>query len=205
MFWFYFEKGGYLMYPLFLCSIAALGLALERVYYFLKIRCDVYAWFEGLTAKAGAGDLESELAASSRNPVRRVLSDIWLHRRLDREDLEALAQESAEEQLHRLQRNLKALGVLATICPLIGLLGTVLGIMKAFLKTAEAGAVEPALLAGGIYEALITTIAGLAISIPAWAFYYYFENRVDHYVFQMESYSSRFLRLLHQREFLGNG
>lgn len=207
MFWFYFQKGGILMYPLLLCSIAALGLTIERAYYFLKLRFDVHAWFERLASVSSGQEMSLALEAADmkNHPVLRVLSGMWRHRELGREDLETLARESSEEELQRLQRNLKPLGVIATISPLIGLLGTVLGIMKAFLKTSEAKSVDPNLLAGGIYEALITTIAGLCIAIPAWAVYYYFESRVDHYVFLMENYSSRFLRLLHGKNLFENG
>lgn len=197
MLWHYFQKGGFLMYPLLLFSIVSTGLILERFFYFLRRKADIHSWFKDLPGmfQQGNGHRELPWETIKRHPVAAVLSALWYHRDFSRKDLEALAQEEAEGQLQLLERNLKPLGVIAVLSPLVGLLGTVWGIMKAFHQTAEATSVNPALLAGGIWEALITTFAGLSIAIPTWIAYYFFENLVNRYVFQMEFYSGRFLRL----------
>jgi biopolymer transport protein ExbB len=189
----YFQKGGMLMYPLLLCSLFALTLIMERFFYYRKFKINLGSWFDDLIKKP---DQINQKLQNYPHPVSRVLEEINQNQESDKKDLEIIAQESAEKELQKLQRNLKPLGVIATLAPLIGLLGTVMGIMKAFLKTAESGKVDPTLLAGGIWEALITTCAGLIIAIPCWAFYYYFESRVDRLTFLMEYFSSRFLRFL---------
>lgn len=185
------------MYPLLVFSIVALGLALERFWFYRRLRVDVNDWFEQLTkhtATAVGTSFEKLVELLKKHPLRIFLNKIWQHRELSREDLSAYAQEEAEAQLQSLEKNLKPLSVIATLAPLLGLLGTVLGIMKAFLKTHEATQVDPTLLAGGIWEALITTFVGLAIAIPTWAVYYYFSSQVERQAFHLEYFGSRFVR-----------
>ena len=195
------------MYPLVLFSIVALGLALERLIYFVRLKVNIHQWFETLetTTKGDSQEVESQIESLKKHPIKNVLSSLWKERTLGRKDLEALAQEESEEQLQFLEQNLKPLSVIAILAPLVGLLGTVWGIMKAFMRTHDAANVDPTLLAGGIWEALITTFVGLAIAIPTWAIYYYFTSRVDRQVFLMEFFSSRFLRWMHQKGYLAEG
>ncbi len=180
------------MYPLALLSIVALGLALERLFYYRRLRSDPHVWFQ----KMNFPPSPNFLAGLKNHPLAVVLKSLWEQKsQVSKKDLEAIAQEEAEHEIHGLEKNLKALGVIAVLCPLIGLLGTVWGIMKAFHQTAEATQVNPAQLAGGIWEALITTFVGLAIAIPTWAIYYFFEHRMNRTAFQLEFFSSRFLRM----------
>lgn len=196
MFLDYFQKGGILIYPLTLCSIFALTLILERFFYLRKFNFRISKWFQLITSQKSSDEIKTQLNQSKSHPVFNVLLAMWSNRDFDQKALEAVALEEAEKELQRLQKNLRPLGVIATLAPLMGLLGTVLGIMKAFLMTAEAGKVDPVLLAGGIWEALITTCVGLAIAIPCWAAYYYFESRIEKITFMMEYYSSKFLRFI---------
>lgn len=192
------------MYPLVVFSIVALGLALERLYYFIRLKINIHQWFDNL-AQTPDGDsraVDSQLGSLDNHPMKQILASLWHERGLSRKDLEALATEESEEQLQYLEKNLKPLSVIAILSPLVGLLGTVWGIMKAFSKTHDAAQVDPTLLAGGIWEALITTFVGLAIAIPTWLIYYYFSSQVDRQVFLMEFFSSRFIRWMHQRGFL---
>lgn len=192
MLWYYFQKGGWIMYPLALLSLFALGFVLERWQYFRRLNTDPHLWFQSLKFP-----LQKDFLTGLKNhPLASVLKAMWAERdRLSPKELESLAQEEAEYEIHGLEKNLKALGVIAVLSPLLGLLGTVWGIMKAFHQTAEATQVDPTRLAGGIWEALITTFVGLSIAIPTWALYYYFENRLNRTAFQLEFFSSRFLRL----------
>lgn len=192
------------MYPLVVFSIVALGLALERLYYFIRLKINIHQWFDqlGKTPEGDTQAVDSQLDSLKKHPMKQVLASLWHERDLSRKDLEALAAEESEEQLQYLEKNLKPLSVIAILSPLVGLLGTVWGIMKAFAKTHDATQVDPTLLAGGIWEALITTFVGLAIAIPTWLVYYYFSSRVDRQVFLMEFFSSRFIRWMHQRGFL---
>lgn len=194
----YIQKGGFLLIPLMLFSVVALGLILERLNYFRKLKADVHGWFLSLVYGNSAISqvLPEAFDTLGNHPIKGVLFALWQERSLSRQDLEALAREEAERELQLLERNLKPLGVIAILSPLLGLLGTVWGIMKAFHETAGGSHVEPTLLAGGIWEALITTFVGLAIAIPSWLAYYYFESKVNKFAFQLEFYSSRFLRYL---------
>lgn len=192
------------MVPLILFSLVAMGLILERLQYFLRLKVDLHGWFEGLSRIPGGDSkaLPEYLQKLKKHPLKNILTSLWTDRNLGRSDLEALAQEEAEEKLQDLERNLKPLSVIAILSPLLGLLGTVLGIMRAFMETQDAGRVDPTLLASGIWQALITTFFGLAIAIPVWLLYYYFTSRVDRQVFLMEFFSSRFLRWMQQKGFV---
>ena len=195
------------MYPLALFSIVALGLALERLYYYLRLKVNIPQWFDRFD-KIPEGDgkaVVAQLGSLKNHPMKEILTSLWQERSLSRKDLEALAQEESEEQLQFLEKNLKSLSVIALLSPLVGLMGTVWGIMKAFMMTHDASKVDPTLLAGGIWEALITTFVGLAIAIPTWLIFYYLSSRVDRQVFLMEFFSSRFIRWMHQRGFLTEG
>lgn len=206
MLWTYFQKGGWVMYPLLIFSIVALGLSLERLWFYRCLKVKIETWFDKLTGhapKAVGNSFEKLLPLLKSHPVRTFLLKIWQHRDLSREELNALAFEEAEAQLQDLEKNLKPLSVIATLAPLVGLLGTVLGIMKAFLKTNEAAQVDPTLLAGGIWEALITTFVGLAIAIPTWALYYYFSAKVERQAFHLEYFGSRFVRWISRTDDVG--
>lgn len=183
------------MYPLLLCSIIALALMIERSFFYSKMKKKLHDWFEELILLKEDRQIQSKLSEIKNHVVHDVLSILWKSKD-DKANLEAIAQEEAEEELQKLQKNLKPLGVIATLSPLIGLLGTVLGIMKAFLETSASGKIDPALLAGGIWEALITTFVGLGVAIPVWIAYYIFESRVERLTFMMEYYSSRFIRFI---------
>lgn len=202
----YFQKGGPIMYPLLVFSIVALGLILERFFYYLRLRVNVHQWFDSFAKNRQVGDeeIEAQLEKLQKHPLRRIFKAIWVDKNLSRKDLEALAQEEVEEQVEDLEKNLKPLSVIAILSPLLGLLGTVLGIMNAFEKVYSVKKLDQIQLAGGIWEALITTFTGLCIALPIWMAYHYFISRVERQVFLMEFFSSRFIRSLHQRGFLND-
>ena len=121
---------------------------------------------------------------------------IHIHKRAHPEK-EKIISRAGSRELRKLEKNLRGLGIIAHISPLLGLLGTVTGMIKCFMKIQELGGrVDAQVLAGGIWEALITTAAGLSIAIPAIIFYHYFEGKVDNFYHQMKDAAEEILEHL---------
>ncbi|MCL0038438.1 MotA/TolQ/ExbB proton channel family protein [Thermodesulfovibrionales bacterium] len=142
----------------------------------------------------GKSEEAEKLCRDTPGPVAHILAmSIHLHERSPEEKEKILAQVGSKE-LRRLGKNLRTLGIIGHISPLLGLLGTVTGMIKAFITIQELGGrVDAAVLAGGIWEALITTAAGLSVGIPAITLYHYFEGRVDNTATQMKDAASEVL------------
>lgn len=193
------KAGGLLMWPLLICSVISLAIILERLW-FLQTRrvipdqlvARVRAWVE-----AGALDANrlDELRAGS--PLGRILAAGLANRQQDREVMKESIEEVGRHEVHDLERFLNALGTIAAITPLLGLLGTVIGMIKVFEVITALGIGDPGVLAEGISEALITTAAGLTIAIPSLMFYRYFRGRVEALVVTMEREALKMIELLH--------
>lgn len=173
--------GGPLMIPIALCSVVALAYTVERLIRLSSGSLGGRGLARALTKRVrddgAAGGLE--LCTKSRKPLTRILG-AGLARRDSIEVSEHAAEDAGKRELKRLGANLRPLVVVAMIAPLLGLLGTVWGMIEAFTSIAsEDGLGKPELLAGGISQALITTAAGLAVAIPTQALYYYFRARLD--------------------------
>jgi biopolymer transport protein ExbB len=128
--------------------------------------------------------------------MTRILQVAILNHDKEKEEIKGMIEDAARQEMPVLERYLTLLGTLAAIAPLLGLLGTVTGMIRAFMVIAEAGVGTPATLASGIYEALITTAAGLSVAIPTLVFHTYFVNKVDGLVLEMEKHSLRLLDIL---------
>jgi len=194
-------KGGPLMYLLLFGSVVSLTLGLERSLHYLRAGLKknssrlVHALIE-------AGDYEEALAVAdaSPGPVAAVLAEGIRHREADRALLEESVCFRGAVELQRLNKRLHVIELIGRLAPLIGLLGTVMGMVTAFQKVAGAqGAVDPALLAGGIWEALITTVAGLCVAIPAMTIHHFLEDRVGGFAYQMKHYGTEAVKHLGQR------
>jgi biopolymer transport protein ExbB len=123
------------------------------------------------------------------------------HPEANREDLEEMSTLQARHELQRLTGRLPLLSLIANLAPLLGLLGTVMGMVKAFQQVASAqGTVNPSLLAGGIWEALLTTVVGLWVAIPALLFHYALDQRIKRHAFAIDHYGTALIRLLTTRE-----
>jgi len=197
-------KGGVLMIPIGLCSILVVAIVLERMYRFHRAR----SYSEDLVPKLRdliAADKFEEaigLCQKSRGVVARIFEEVIQNRHRSMEDIETRISVLGSWYLRDLSRYLRGLEVIGNITPLMGLLGTVFGMVKAFMKVAELSEkVNPGVLAGGIWEALLTTAAGLIVSIPALLAYHYFEGRVDEYAFRMQNYSMDLLQTLKGQEY----
>jgi biopolymer transport protein ExbB len=186
-------KGGPVMIPLALCSVTALAVILERAYRWLTMGGIGEA--ERVLATAARGDWDEAVrsGAASTSPVARVLAAGLRHRN----PAPALAMEAAaREELARAGRYLPLLDTIITLAPLLGLLGTVTGMIGAFGIMAEAGLNQPTAITGGVGEALVATAAGLAVAITALVPYNFFQRRADAMAETIERYGSRLELLL---------
>ncbi len=193
------KAGGWLMLPIILCSIAAAAISIER-YLVLKpekvaprhLLAQVWGWIKN--NQLDAGKLR-DLKASS--PLGRILSAGLSNSRHGREVMKESIQEAASHVIHELERYLNTLGTIAVITPLLGLLGTVLGMIKVFTAIMLQGTGNAGVLAGGISEALITTAAGMSVAIPAVIMHRYLSRRVDTVVVALEQETIKLVDALH--------
>ena len=193
------KAGGWLMIPILLCSIAALAIIAERFWTLQKKRItpedlvvQVWQW-----AKSGHLSDERIRAVADGSPLGRVLAAGLVNRAFEREIMKESIEEVGRHVVHELERYLNALGTIASITPLLGLLGTVIGMIKVFAVITTSGVGDPGVLAGGISEALITTAAGLTVAIPTLMFHRFFRGRVDELVVTMEQEALKMVEALH--------
>lgn len=182
------KSGGWVMIPLVLASIVMVGIILERFWSLRrsavipsKLGAEVRAWAR--SAKIERDHLEK---LRSNSPLGAILAAVVAHRQRSREVIRETAEDTGRQVVHRLNKYLNALGTIATISPLMGLLGTVSGLIRMFLVITTAGIGDANALAGGIGEALVATAAGLIVAIIAYLFHRYFRGRVLDLAVDME-------------------
>lgn len=195
--WNYFLKGGIIMYPLLFCSILSLAIIIERFIYYFKLRKknkiitskidDALEHRDWFTIK--------EICQSYSSPLVHVLFS-GLERFADKKEaMEETMEATGLLEVAHLEKYLPILATIASISTLLGFTGTVTGMIRAFQAIAETGVSSPAIVGGGIAEALITTATGLIIAVPTIVFYHYFTHQVDSFVLEIEKYSHRILNL----------
>ncbi len=190
--------GGWLMLPIVVCSIVALGIIFER-FYALKNERVAPAETSSLAeqwAVAGKFDEEKLIELQEDSPLGRVLAAGLANSGCSREVMKDAIEEVGRVEVHNLGRYLNALGTIAAITPLLGLLGTVVGMISVFTTITTSGVGNPTTLAGGISQALMTTAAGLSVAIPALIFSRYFHRRVADLVVDMEQGALRLVEIL---------
>ncbi|MGE0383564.1 MAG: MotA/TolQ/ExbB proton channel family protein [Gammaproteobacteria bacterium] len=192
------KSGGWLMLPLLLCSVAAMAIVVERFWSLQRKRItpdnlvpQVWQW-----ARAGVLDAKRIQALRATSPLGRILAAGLANMRHDRQVMKESIEDVGRQVVHELERYLNTLGTIASLTPLLGLLGTVTGIIKAFAAMSVAGGGDPAELTGGIAQALVTTAAGLTVAIPSLFFYRYFRGRVDELVLLMEQEALKMIEVL---------
>ncbi len=189
----YFLAGGKLMWAILLCSVVVVAFTLERAFGVRRGKLIDDAAFAQIEAAAGSGEHPRaiEIARSSSTPMGRVLSSVLISADSSRAEMETLVEDAGGRELWELQRNARPLGIVSNVAPLLGLLGTVIGIIRAFSDVAtQAEAIgNPQILATGIYEALITTAAGLSVAIPSYLLYHYFRGRAEAAIKEIEEKS----------------
>ena len=192
-------KGGVIMVPILVCSIVGLTIIIERFIYFRKTSEDPEKISEllqklvreegGFHNKEGDHPEVIQLFADSPGPVGRLLEAGLNLKNIPRWKLEEKLSVVGQEELNKLGKNIRGLEVIATISPLMGLLGTVMGMVQAFNKVAQyKGQVDPSILAGGIWEALLTTAAGLAVAIPVVVMLHFFDRKIEKISFLLEKF-----------------
>lgn len=190
-----FQKGGAMMYPILVCSVIALAIFLERLWTYHKVRVSTIPLFDKVDSLLDAGQAEQALALCREqdSPMGRVLQVPLKHRGSSRSHIKTLVEEVGRQETAQLERYLGLLGTIATISPLLGLLGTVFGMIRAFTVIASEGVGTPATLGGGISEALLTTAAGLSVAVPTILLHKYLSSRVDRSILEMEVYTMRII------------
>ncbi|RCX30670.1 MotA/TolQ/ExbB proton channel family protein [Thioalbus denitrificans] len=197
--WELVKSGGWIMLPIILCSVVALAIILERFWALRGGRVCPRHLVAQAWNLARQGQLDAKHIASLRrnSHLGRVLAAGLVNREHDREVMKESIEEVGRHVAMDLERYLNSLGTIAAITPLLGLLGTVVGMIKVFNTITALGVGNPAALAGGISEALITTAAGLTVAIPSLMFYRYFRGRVDALVVTMEQEALKMVEVLH--------
>jgi len=197
-----FIKGGMVMYPILLCSILALAIIMERLISLRRKKIIYPELLEVVRRYCQTMEIEKAITVCKNNDITmsRILKAGLLRANYGILEIERAIEGAGNHEATLLNANLRGLGVIANLAPLLGLLGTVTGMIKAFGAIAESGTGNPSVVASGIAEALITTAAGLIVGIPTLAVYYYFKGRVDRLVFEMEEVSLKFLEELTQNK-----
>ena len=192
------QAGGWLMIPILLCSIIAAGISVERLW---TLRAEQVAPSD-LLAQVWIWIRDNEMdndrlrAVKSNSPLGQILAVGITSHRLGREVMKESIEEVANHVVHELERYLNTLGTVAAITPLLGLLGTVIGMIKVFTAIKLEGTGNAVVLAGGISEALITTAAGLTVAIPSLFFHRYFQRKIDELVIYMEQEALKLVEVL---------
>jgi len=174
------KAGGWLMLPIIACSVAATAIILERLWALrtkrvIPVNLVAQIWKTHSRNKLSKAHLATLRAGS---PLGRVLAAGLVNRKHSREVMKESIEEAGRQVVLELERFLNTLGTIASISPLLGLLGTVIGMIEVFSAIVGAGVGNPAMLAGGISQALITTAAGLSVAIPSVMFHRYLTGRV---------------------------
>ncbi len=193
-----FLKGGVVMWPILLCSIGALAIVVERYLALRKARLDVGQFMMKVKSIYHQGNISGVLTFCSQKdaPIANIIRRGILKHDMGDEKVRQAVEDAGREEVYHLEKRLSILASIAGVAPMLGFLGTVTGMISAFQQIENlSGNVNPANLAGGIWEALITTAFGLMVGIPAYAAYNYFVTRVGRFVHEMEVTTTEFLDL----------
>jgi biopolymer transport protein ExbB len=192
------QAGGWVMWPIMLCSVISLAIIVERFWSLQRKRIAPRYLLSQVWQWARGGQIDNQRLQELRrnSPLGRILAAGLMNRRHEREVMKESIEEIGSHVAHELDRFLNTLGTIASITPLLGLLGTVLGMIKVFTVITVQGVGDAAVLADGISEALLTTAAGLMVAIPSLLFYRYFRGRVDELVITMEQDALKLVEVL---------
>ena len=203
--WDMIQKGGPVMYLIIILSVIAFGVIIERIYNFNRARVDAQKFMDEILKHLKRNKIIEaiEMCNQTPGPIAHIIkAGILKHDRSKAEIKEAI-DEAAQLEIPRLEKHLPIIATIAHIAPLLGLLGTVSGMIKAFqiiqLKALTMTPVNPGDLSGGIWEALLATLAGLAVAIPTYVAYNYLVNQVDNLVYEMERSATDLVNLLSSR------
>ncbi|MFT6434870.1 MAG: biopolymer transport protein ExbB [Candidatus Azotimanducaceae bacterium] len=197
------QAGGWLMVPILLCSVIAAAICVERFWTLRaaqivpkNLLAQVWNWIRN-------NEMDSKKLRELRSgsPLGQILAAGISNHKRGRDQMKESIEEIASHVVHEMERYLNTLGTIAAITPLLGLLGTVIGMIKVFTAIKLEGTGNAAVLAGGISEALITTAAGLSVAIPSLFFSRFFQRRVDELVITMEQEALKLVEVLNADRF----
>lgn len=192
------QAGGWLMVPILLCSVIAVAICVERFWTLRSsqiiprnLLAQVWNWIKN-------NEMDNRRLRELRqgSPLGQILATGISNHKRGREQMKEAIEEVASQVVHEMERYLNTLGTIAAITPLLGLLGTVIGMIKVFTAIRLEGTGNTNILAGGISEALITTAAGLTVAIPALFFHRFFQRKVDELVIGMEQEALKLVEVL---------
>ncbi len=198
-------RGGPVMVPIALCSILALAIVLERLWFLQRVTIDTRQFLDEVTTSIRRNKIVDALDLCERTPgpVASIVKAALAKHDRTRAEIKEAIEDAAAHQMPALEKHLRMLGTLGHISPLLGLLGTVTGMVSCFQtvqeKSSAFSAVSPSDLAGGIWEALITTVAGLVVAIPTYVAYNYLASRVNDLIREMERGGTEIVNLLTAR------
>ncbi|MEJ2196111.1 MAG: MotA/TolQ/ExbB proton channel family protein [Ignavibacteriaceae bacterium] len=185
-----FVKGGVIMWLILACSVLALSVVIDRFIVIRKAKINVPAFMVRLRGLIKKQDISGAVSVcmQENSPIANIIRKGLKKYRFGHDRVKESIENAGKQEISKLEKGLPILASIAGIAPLLGFLGTVTGMITAFMTIEDlAGAANPSDLAGGIWEALLTTASGLIVGIPALAFYNYFANRVKRLVGDMET------------------
>ena len=200
--WEFIVKGGPIMGLIIVCSIMAFAVFLERIWYLRAAKIDTKKFMQEISNKVKNNKVMQalDMCNITKGPIARILKSGIMKYDRTRQDIKQAIEDAGIHEVPLLEKNLSVLATIAHISPLLGLLGTVVGMLKSFQVIEEKAMsmvpINPGDLAGGIWEALITTVAGLSVAIPVYVAYNYLVSRVDNFVLDMEKSATELVNLL---------
>lgn len=199
--------GGWLMGLILLCSVLVVAICIERLFALNARKIAPPHLLATVWKQLKAGEMDAARLKTLRqsSPLGRILAAGLANASHGRDVMKESIQEAAGHVVHDLERYLNTLGTIAAVAPLLGLLGTVIGMIKVFAEIMAQGTGNASALAGGISEALITTAAGLTVAIPALVMHRYFSGRIDGVVVELEQETIKLVDALHSDEHSGSG
>jgi biopolymer transport protein ExbB len=192
--WEIVRAGGPFMWPIIICSVALVGIVLERLWTLQRKRVLPQDLIKKVSDLAERNQVNAKVieALEKNSPLGRILAAALANRHRGREIMMERVEDVGRHVVHELERFVNSVGTIASISPLLGLLGTVTGIIRAFNAVMLGGMGDPRMLAGGISEALVCTAAGLTVAIPAYVAHRYLRGKVERIVFEMEKIAVTF-------------
>ncbi len=203
--WELFQRGGPVMYPILFCSVIALAVVLDRIYHLRRARVDTEHFMEQISGLMRRNRVVEAIdkCEEAPGPIAHILRAGLLKHDRPRQEIRDAIEDAGLFEVPRLQRYMNVLATVAHVSPLLGLLGTVTGMVSAFQvieeKAANFGPVNPGDLAAGIWEALLTTVFGLCVAIPALVAYNWLMSWVNRFILDMERSATELVNLLGQK------
>lgn len=203
--WDLVQRGGPMMYLIILSSILAFGVVIERMYHLNRARIDANRFMNDIVVILKRNKIIEgiEMCNATAGPIAHIIKAGILKHDRSKAEIKEAVEEAAQLEIPRLEKHLPILATIAHVAPLLGLLGTVSGMIKSFqviqAKALSMAPVNPGDLAGGIWEALLATLAGLSVAIPTYVAYNYLVSQVDSLVYDMEKSATDLVNLLSSR------